>query len=240
MQEPQAAPPRMTPSRRIKWTIFRGVRWLVRSGSGVFLGLRIKGQEHIPATGPVLLVANHLHNLDPVALNASCTRPIFFMAKRELFENRMFGFLIRGVGAFPVDRGAIDRAALRHVGLLLDEGLVVCILPEGTRSQTRALKEGNPGVALIASRHDVPIIAAAITGTEHLPLDSKATGQPWFRRRVTVTFGKPFRLPPRRPGQKLDLQEATDRIMLEIATLLPEEYRGIYAERVAAQRSTAG
>ena len=236
-QAPQAAPPRFTFSRRVKWAIFWVVRWIVRTAAYHALGLRIRGQENIPRTGPVLVVANHLHNLDPVALNASFTRPIFFMAKQELFKNRLFGFMIRGVGAFPVDRHGVDRAALRHAGLLLDEGLVVCVLPEGTRSPTHRMQPGNPGVAMIASRHDVPIVPVGITGTEHLPLDSKATGKPWFRGRVTVTIGKPFRLPPRRPGEKLDLHAATDRIMLEIAALLPPQYRGAYAARLEASGS---
>jgi 1-acyl-sn-glycerol-3-phosphate acyltransferase len=68
----------------------------------------------------------------------------------------------------------------------------------------------------------------AITGTQHLPLDAKATGERWFRRGITVTIGKPFRLPPRRPGEKPDLAAATEQIMLAIAELLPEEYRGVY------------
>ena len=238
-QVPQAKRPRTTISRRIKWTIFWIVRWAVRSLSYHLLGLRIRGQEHIPRTGPVLVVANHLHNLDPVALNASFTRPIFFMGKKEIFENRFLGFLSRGVGAFPVDRHGIDRAALRHVGLLLEEGLVVCILPEGTRSPTHTMQPGNPGVAMIASRHDVPIIPVGITGTENMPLDSKATGKPWFRKRITVTIGEPFRLPPRRPGEKVDLAAATERIMLEIAALLPPQYRGVYAERLSAGAVTS-
>jgi 1-acyl-sn-glycerol-3-phosphate acyltransferase len=80
----------------------------------------------------------------------------------------------------------------------------------------------------------VPILPVGITGTENMPLDSKATDKPWFRRRITVTIGEPFRLPPRRPGEKLDLSAATDLIMLEIAALLPPQYRGVYAERLAA------
>jgi 1-acyl-sn-glycerol-3-phosphate acyltransferase len=158
------------------------------------------------------------------------------MAKRELFKQPHFAALIRSMGAFPVDRERIDRAALRHAGLLLDEGLVVAILPEGTRSVTHALQPGNPGAALIVQGRDVPIIPVAITGTQYLPVDSKRAKGRWLFGRITVTFGKPFYLPPRRPGEKVDLYGATERIMLEIAALLPPEYRGVYAEQFEEQQ----
>jgi 1-acyl-sn-glycerol-3-phosphate acyltransferase len=229
----QRAPqPRPTLRRRVKWGIFFVVRFFVRRFAQVFLGLRIRGQENIPATGPVLLAANHIHNFDPIAMNTSSTRPLFFMAKKELFQQRQFGALIRSMGAFPVDRERVDRAALRQAGLLLDEGLVVAILPEGTRSTTHALQPGNPGAALIVQGREVPIVPVAITGTQYLPVDSKRAKGRWLFGRITVTFGKPFYLPQRRPGEKLDLYAATERIMLEIAALLPPEYRGIYAEQL--------
>ena len=225
---PMWQPPRGSLRRRAQWVWYEATRLLVR-GLGYFLiGLRVRGQENVPPTGPLLVVSNHLHNFDMIVLSAAVPRPIFYMAKRELFKHPAFGWLIRTLGAFPVNRQAIDRAALRQAGLLLDEGMVVGILPEGTRSLTRALTEGNPGVALIAVQQGVPILPVAITGTQHLPLDAKATGERWFGRRVTVTIGKPFQLPPRRPGEKPDLVAATERIMLAIAELLPEEYRGVY------------
>lgn len=229
-----APPPRPTLRRRIKWTIFIVARFFVRRFAQIFLGLRIRGQENIPATGPVLMAANHIHNFDPIAMNCSSTRPLFFMAKKELFKQPQFSALIRSMGAFPVDRERVDRVALRHAGLLLDEGLVVAILPEGTRSVTHALKQGNPGAALIVQGRDVPIVPVAITGTQYLPVDSKRAKGRWLFGRITVTFGKPFYLPPRRPGEKLNLTAAADRIMLEIAALLPPEYRGVYAEQIDA------
>jgi 1-acyl-sn-glycerol-3-phosphate acyltransferase len=206
----------------------RGLAWAI-------LGFRVRGQENVPPAGPLLVVANHLHNFDPVMLSAAVPRPIFYMGKRELFTHPVMGFISRNVGAFPVNRQAIDRAALRHIGLLLDEGLAVGILPEGTRSPTHTLTTGHPGVALVAAQRAVPILPVAITGTEYLPFDAKAAKGRWLGGRITVTIGRPFLLPPRQPGVRADLAGATDRIMIEIAALLPPEYRGVYAERLESE-----
>lgn len=232
-------PPRGSLGRRAKWVWYEATRRLVRVLAFFLIGLRVRGQEHVPPSGPLLVVANHLHNFDMIVLSAAVPRPVFYMGKRELFAHPAFRWLITTLGAFPVNRQAVDRAALRHAGLLLDEGLVVGILPEGTRSLTRALSEGNPGVALLAVQKDTAILPVAITGTQHLPFDAKATGERWFGRRVTVTIGKPFHLPPRRPGEKPDLAAGTDTIMLAIAELLPEEYRGVYSAPLQRLRGGA-
>lgn len=231
-QQAATAPaPRPSLPRRAKHGFYWVVRAVVRAIARPLIGLRIVGQENVPPTGPVLLVANHLHNFDPIVISAAMTRRVHYMGKRELFKQRQVGAFFRFVGAFPVNRQAIDRAALRHTGLLLDAGLVVGILPEGTRSTARSLTAGQPGVALIAAQRRVPILPVAVTGTQHLPFDAKGTGDGWRGRRVTVTIGKPFLLPERQPGQKPDLAGATDRIMLAIAELLPPEYQGVYREQ---------
>jgi 1-acyl-sn-glycerol-3-phosphate acyltransferase len=227
---------RYTLSRRIKWGIYHVARWIVRGVGFFVIRFRVTGQGNVPRTGPVLIVANHLHNFDLIALDAAIPRPVFYMAKRELFRKWLPSFIIRNVGAFPINREGIDRTAIRHAGLLLDEGLVVGILPEGTRSVTHTLQQGNPGAALIAQNNDVPIVPVAVTGTQHLPFDTKHTGEHWLFRPVTVTIGKPFRLPQRRPGQKPDHFAATERIMLEIAALLPPEIRGFYADKLEAPK----
>ena len=229
-QQTTPAPPkqRRTLRSRAKWAFYQFVRFAVQVLGYFLIGLRIKGKEHVPRNGPVLLVSNHLHNWDMIVIGAAVPRPVFFMGKRELFEHWFFGWFIRTMGAFPVNRQAVDRAALRHTGLLLDEGLVVGILPEGTRSLTRQLTVGNPGVALVAYQRGVPILPVAITGTQHLPFDAKRTGQHWFGRRVTVTIGQPFNLPLREPGKRPDLTAATDQIMHSIVELLPPQYHGVY------------
>lgn len=225
LQPPQQR--KRTVQSHLKWATYAFAQRVVMILAYFLIGLRVRGRENAPQQGPLILVSNHLHNFDMIVLGAAFPRPIFYMAKRELFKS-FGGWVISQFGAFPVNRHAIDRAALRQAGRLLDEGLVVGILPEGTRSRSRQLTVGNPGVALVAMQQDVQLIPVAITGTQHLPFDAHATGERWLGRRTTVTIGQPFRLPARQPGQRPNLQAATDQIMYAIADLLPPEYRGLY------------
>lgn len=218
--------------RRVKFALYQGIRIPVNGLLRVLAGFRVTGSRNMPRTGPVLVVANHLHNFDPVVLSAALPRPVFYMGKRELFKNRAFAWLIRNFGGFPVNRNAIDRAALRHVSLLLGEGLVVGIFPEGTRSVTGRLGPVQPGIALLALQTGAPILPVGISGTEDLPLDAKAVHRNRRQRRprVRVAVGRPFTLPARRPGEKQDLAALTERIMREVAVLLPPAYRGVYGD----------
>lgn len=224
--------PRHALPKRVKHIAYKGLRVTVNGLLRAFAGFRVSGVGNMPRTGAVLVVANHLHNFDPVVLSAALPRPIFYMGKRELFRNRAFAWMIRQFGGFPVNRNAIDRAALRHVTALLGEGLAVGVFPEGTRSVTGGMGAVQPGIALLAVQSGAPILPVGITGTEDLPLDAKTASRGRERRRprVRVVVGQPFTLPARRPGEKQDLAALTDRIMREVAALLPPAYRGLYAD----------
>lgn len=226
--------------RRLKFAAYALLRLAVNAALRPLVGLRIDGWRRMPRRGPLLVVANHLHNVDPVVISAALPRPLYYMGKRELFTHPVGGWVSRQFGAFPVNRGTIDRAALRQARALLDEGLAVGLFPEGTRSTTGALGPVQPGVALLALQSGVPILPVAISGTESLPFDAKATGRPRRGRpRVRVAVGRPFTLPPRpaarRAGDREELVAATSRIMREVAALLPPAYRGAY-ERVEGER----
>lgn len=230
----------MSRRRRIKLTIFIWARKVVVPLLRLLIGMRIEGLEHVPRRGGALVVANHLHNADPILLIAAFPRPVFFMAKKEVWGVPIARFFAELSGAFPVDRGAPDRAALRHAELEIADGWLVGLFPEGTRSTTGGLKEVYSGVALIAMRTGAPIIPTAIYGTEVLPFNGqKGRRRGRGRPQVRVRMGKPFHLPPRQEGERRrSLDELTDLMMIEVAKLLPPQYRGIYADRVAAADQT--
>ena len=184
----------------------------------------IRGKENIPSQGPMLIVANHLHNADPPLIGSSLGRILFFMAKEGLFRSRLTAYFMYRFGAFPVSR-RLGRAALRQARQVLNNGQALAVFPEGRRSRHGHLEKPLPGSALVACRSGVPIFPIGITGTEQIK------GISWiFRRpRITVNIGHPFYLPPT-DGKlsKEELANLADSIMRQIAELLPLEYRGKY------------
>jgi 1-acyl-sn-glycerol-3-phosphate acyltransferase len=191
----------------------------------VFTRWQVVGLENIPAEGGVLVVSNHLSNADPPLLSVTLKRNTLFMAKKELFRNKILGYIIYGFGAFPVHRGQLDRQALRHAEKALFDKKILVIFPEASRSKNARLKQAFPGSAMIAVRTNIQIVPAAITGTENV------VGLKWMLRRpgIQIRFGKPFHLPPTNGRKTRDvLEESTTSIMRHVAELLPAEYRGIY------------
>ena len=199
--------------------------------------LRITGLENVPAHGGAVLAANHLSWFDIPTVAFPPHRQVHYMAKEELFASGKSGWLVTQLGAFAVKRGESDREALRIAGDLLLAGELVGIYPEGHRSDTHALIEAHPGVALIAMRANAPVIPVAIWGSEKTLHNGN-----WLinRPEVHLRYGKPITLEaagPRRTGA--DLKRNTDEIMTQIALMLPEHYRGVYADAARA-RELAG
>ena len=216
----------------------RVIRAILLAVLRVVIGLRVMHVERVPEGG-VLVVSNHLHNADPILTSVAFPYPIHYMAKKEVFRIPVIKWVLRGVGSFPVDRGKADRTAIRRAEAALQRGIAVGMYPEGTRSVTRALREAHSGVGLLALRNDVPIVPAIVTGTERLPFNgARGRAQASLpmpnpgHRGVRILFGEPFRIPRAIDGRKISAEEATDRIMIEIARLLPPDFRGIYTDRL--------
>lgn len=176
---------------------------------------KVSGQENIPKSGGVIIAANHISNWDPPVVASFVPRHVHFMAKQELFEVPVFGWVIRKMHAFPVRRGTADRTAIKTAIRLLEEGHCLGLFPEGTRSKDGALQKAEPGLALIAMKAGVPVVPAVIVGTERIC----AAGS--FFPKLKIRYGKPLQLAE---GQtdKADLQNFSQRIMDEIERLRKE------------------
>ncbi len=180
----------------------------------IFNNWEIEGQENLPTTGPVVVVANHVSLWDPPVLACSIKRPVRFMAKEELFNIPVLGKIIKLLNAFPVKRGKIDRNALRMAAKCLENGEVLGLFPEGTRSKTGKLLPLQPGSALFALRAGSPLVPVGLKGTKTaFPLT--------WRGKIKVKIGKPL-VYNDLYGKKIneaDLQRVTEDIRQELNNL---------------------
>jgi 1-acyl-sn-glycerol-3-phosphate acyltransferase len=183
----------MTDSVAYRWSpkpgLYRTTRALVGPLVERFFRMRITGAEHVPADGAVVLACNHLSNLDPVLLAAACPRRINYLAKVELFRVPLLGRLIRSYGAIPLRRTASDPDALRLTEMVLEHGELLALFPEGTRSRDGQLRPFRFGAARMALKHNVPLVPAAILGTDRaMPAGSKLPR----RVPISIAFGAPL------------------------------------------------
>lgn len=130
----------------------------------IFGKLKVEYRMPIPEGG-VILACNHISDLDPPVLAAASTRPVYFLAKKELFQNRLVGAILRGFKAYPLDRSKGDLAAIKRALSLLKEEKVLGIFPEGTRVKGAQLGKPHNGAAFLAVQAKVPIVPVAISGT---------------------------------------------------------------------------
>ena len=187
-------------------------RAVCRGYFAIFHRWQVLGNENVPMDGPVLILSNHISLLDPPSVGSGTDRQVTIMAKEELFRVPLFGGLIRALGAFPVKRGAGDRAALRLALGLLEEGKCLLMFPEGTRSKTGELEEGHTGAAFFALRSQAAVVPAAIVGGYRL-----------FRR-TKIVYGKPLDISEFRNSKsnKQTLADLTEHIMSAIEELIRE------------------
>ncbi len=179
------------------WIVFRVV-WRFRV---------VGGLEYIPATGPVIIAANHVSYLDPPALGLALERPLTYLAKKQLFDIPVLGQILTWIGVCPLDREAGGLTAIRSALRVLKEGRCVGIFPEGTRNLNGDAEEKG-GAALLAALSGAPVIPAAIAGTRH----AKRLGQ------IRVKYGEPIvvRVEKRGPAA---LEPWTAEIMRRIRAL---------------------
>lgn len=144
---------------------------------------KVNGKKNLPKKGPFIVCSNHLSNYDPVFLALTQKRQIYYMAKSELFKNKFLSWLIRTLGAFPVERGAGDGKAINEAENVVNDGRLLGIFIEGTRSKTGEFLRPKSGAAIIAHQMNVPVIPVCIT-----PKDKKVK----IFHKVTISWGKPM------------------------------------------------
>jgi len=213
----------MTRSQKIVVTIIKPLYH-------VFLSWEVKGRGNVPRSGPLIVVANHVHVIDGELLLFGVSRWIIYIAKEQLFHYPILGALLRWAQALVVYRqGTLNetRELLKQVEQTLNKGSVIGIFPEGKRSHQGKLQAGKPGLALLASRMHIPILPVGISGTDKI----HGISWLWKRPHIVINIGKPFYLPqPNGRVTKLQRKALTGLMMQKIAALLPPEYQGVYAK----------
>lgn len=181
--------------------------------TSLLFDLKVYGTRHIPKSGGVLIVSNHQSNLDPVLIGVRLYRPLSYIAKSELFQNRLAAWLLRELNAFPVRQGKGDVGAVKETIRRLREGHMLNIYPEGQRTPDGLIQTMQKGAALIIKRSGVPVIPAAIVGAfEAWPIHRPFL-RPWP---IRVKFG---------PAMNLNGDHTDEAITASIEF----ELRGMYA-----------
>src|SRR4051812_12421831 len=183
-----------SPERPRKKGVNKAIFWTARSVLGLaiqfYFSLERTGRKNVPKKGPVILAANHRSFLDPFVVGCCVRRPVYFVAKEELFRNRLQGWFLNCLGAFPVRRGESDEESTTTALELLGRGEAVVIFPEGTRIRSGSLGQAKRGVGHLALAGGVPVVPVAVKGSE------RARRGWWIRPvKVAVRCGRPLTFP---------------------------------------------
>jgi 1-acyl-sn-glycerol-3-phosphate acyltransferase len=205
------------------------IRWLVRLLFNLIARVEAKGYEKLPKEGSFVIATNHLGIVDaPIAFYALDRWDMFVLIAEKWEKVTVFRWLGKYFNFIFIDRYNPDIKNLRKAISLMEHNNILVIAPEGTRSRVGSLIEAKPGVSYLATKLNRPIVPVGITGTEDKALFGNL--KKLRRAHITLTAGEAFTLPPL-PRENRDeaLKQYTDEIMCRIAAILPEKYRGFYA-----------
>jgi 1-acyl-sn-glycerol-3-phosphate acyltransferase len=223
MSEAYRVPFRFRVSRPILRTVFRGLFHILGR-------VKITGRENVPLGAPYVVAINHVSIFDPPFAGAFWPEALEIIGAVDVFSKPGQGQILKLYGVVPVHRGDYDRALMDWILRVIRAGKPLLIAPEGGRSHVTAMRRAKPGIAYIIEETHVPVVPVGLVGT---------TDDFWKRARrgekpnLEMRIGKPFQLPPieeRGAARRLARQRNADLVMSRLAGLLPEDYRGAYAE----------
>lgn len=211
---------------------FKLVRSIIVLALRLIARTEVRGLESITniPSGKAIVASNHLGMLDAAYAFMLVNRTDLIMVVAEKYKQYgFFRWLVRTLNLLWLERFEADFGTLKETLRRLERGGILFIAPEGTRSKTESLIEGKPGVAYLASKSGSPLIPVGVYGTEDRVVGEKL--KKFERPQVVLNIGQPFTLPPLPKQNRAEfLQAQTEEIMAQIAALLPEKYRGIYAD----------
>jgi glycerol-3-phosphate dehydrogenase (NAD(P)+) len=193
----------------VNLALYLVVRAILQPIFHVYFRMRRMGMEHVPKSGPVIFAANHRSFLDPFVIGTLTRRPVYYVAKKELFAHPVVGWLLSRLGAFPIDRGVGDQQAMETARRILERGDCVVIFPEGTRKRPGPLGQPRRGMGRLALQTGAQVVPVAVLGTE-------AVRRGWRIRppRVTLRCGRPLSFPRLENPALAEAAAVTDRIWL--------------------------
>jgi len=184
--------------------------------------------SRVPMQGPFLLVSNHINFMDiPLLYTHLLPRKVSALVKEETWKNPFMAALFDLWGGIPIKRGEYDLQAFSKTRQVLNAGGIVAVSPEGTRSRTGILQKGHAGVVILAQKMNVPILPVAIYGGERIWDNLHRLARTPFHIRVGDLIQIKSEIPLNDREQR---QQVTDQVMYQIAQLMPEKYRGFYAD----------
>ena len=198
--------------------VLRPAVWL---GARAYFGVRFEGVQHIPATGPLIIVANHVTYADPVLVSIPVRRPVHYMAWNALFSVPGLAWLIRRLRAFPVEIESADPKATREALRLLQAGEAVMIFPEGGRSPDGRLQRFKPGAFRLACSLGIPMLPVTIVGGHESWPPGRILPRPG---RLTITYHSPI-TPPASPDVKEAARALAPAVHSVVASALPAHQR---------------
>jgi 1-acyl-sn-glycerol-3-phosphate acyltransferase len=220
-----------------RWLARPLMRMVLRLLIHILAPVKITGRKNIPLHSPYIVVINHISLFEAPFIGAFWPEQLEVIGASDIWDRPGQNILARLWGGIPVHRGDYDRAAIEGVLSALRKGLPLLIAPEGGRSHTPGLRCAKPGVAYIAEAAGMPIIPVGITGTTDDFWQKASKGK---RPALEMHIGQPFKLPPvtgKGAERHESRQRNADLVMRHIAGLLPEEYRGVYAESAISPES---